>query len=709
MATPTSARQRLSKIEIPIFASALNRRVDARGTNGSNPWLDGIFYEGQWGQAIAIAFGKEKPVYSYYFLKPSDTKLVASTPKLAAYAKQWTGSGGKQGIAGVSPVFAKSFRQAYQTIADATNLGFEQAATPEQANVWIANAYFANEGKSKSGPGVDLGMHEGFFDHRTWKLNATPLIQTLNAFESERESKQGALGPGTSSFATIVHEAGHGNGLSHPHDAGLGGIMKGVFPGLVDGDAFADFGTGLYGLTQTPFTMMSYKRGYTNPTINSREEFYKDNIATPMALDVAALQIKYGTNRTTRRGNTTYVLNPDRWVCIYDAGGDDWVKLQADAAAAPVRRDAYLNLRPAEMNAIRPHSGEPMEAYDFNLGARINLALNTLISAQTSSIGSPLGMGTAFAEKITRVLDHPLPKDTRELWLAQLTGIGDDLASLEASQVNPLQVLTAVKQYMNSSFFAMTKKVPLAEMRQFAPDFKALSDRELSVIRDTLALSDELLTFVNNHYPLTFKQPSGPQSQVADLARINALQQTLLERSSKGIAGYPSYLAGLNGGFTIAAGVLIENAEGGAGHDQIIGNAERNKLLGLDGNDVLEGYLGADTLSGGKGADVFVYANSADSPFAASARDTITDFAASDRISFKKLKEAIAKETSPISDVVDADFDLRYVGSQPFAKRPGEIRFAQGLLSLDLNGDGLPEMGINLPGVTVFQAANLIA
>ncbi|MAR06418.1 MAG: hypothetical protein CL862_04895 [Cyanobium sp. NAT70] len=36
------------------------------------------------------------------------------------------------------------------------------------------------------------------------------------------------------------------------------------------------------------------------------------------------------------------------------------------------------------------------------------------------------------------------------------------------------------------------------------------------------------------------------------------------------------FFRGLNGGLTIAAGVIIENARGGQGDDVIVGNAEDN-------------------------------------------------------------------------------------------------------------------------------------
>src|SRR5262249_33436870 len=85
-----------------------------------------------------------------------------------------------------------------------------------------------------------------------------------------------------------------------------------------------------------------------------------------------------------------------------------------------------------------------------------------------------------------------------------------------------------------------------------------------------------------------------------------------------------------NGGFTIAAdvtdfdhdgvfGVIIENAIGGPGRDELIGNEFNNKLSGRGGSDTLRGGRGDDTLSGGTESDTFIFEPNW-------GHDTITDF-----------------------------------------------------------------------------------
>ena len=62
--------------------------------------------------------------------------------------------------------------------------------------------------------------------------------------------------------------------------------------------------------------------------------------------------------------------------------------------------------------------------------------------------------------------------------------------------------------------------------------------------------------------------------------------------------------AEIKGGYTIANGVVIENATGGSGDDLLLGNSADNVLTGNDGDDVLMGRDGNDKLFGGAGNDL---------------------------------------------------------------------------------------------------------
>jgi Ca2+-binding RTX toxin-like protein len=91
-------------------------------------------------------------------------------------------------------------------------------------------------------------------------------------------------------------------------------------------------------------------------------------------------------------------------------------------------------------------------------------------------------------------------------------------------------------------------------------------------------------------------------------ATIDLRPATLLDAPGGG--GFESTVAGVRGGFTIAAdfrnvaynvgaetGVVIENARGGSGNDTLIGNRAANVFYGRGGQDSMDGGEGADMAS----------------------------------------------------------------------------------------------------------------
>ena len=91
--------------------------------------------------------------------------------------------------------------------------------------------------------------------------------------------------------------------------------------------------------------------------------------------------------------------------------------------------------------------------------------------------------------------------------------------------------------------------------------------------------------------------------QAGTVAALIDLTAATLDYSPTG-GGVVSFVDGIFGGFTIANGVVIENATGGGGGDTIIGNAAANVLTGNGGADILMGRAGNDTLLGGLGDDM---------------------------------------------------------------------------------------------------------
>jgi Ca2+-binding RTX toxin-like protein len=93
-------------------------------------------------------------------------------------------------------------------------------------------------------------------------------------------------------------------------------------------------------------------------------------------------------------------------------------------------------------------------------------------------------------------------------------------------------------------------------------------------------------------------------------ATIDLLAATLDYSPTGG--GVLSYLngpadSGLRGGYTIANGVIVENATGGSGTDALLGNDAANRLTGNAGDDTFLGRGGDDIISGGVGTDTAIY------------------------------------------------------------------------------------------------------
>ncbi|MCF5547143.1 M10 family metallopeptidase C-terminal domain-containing protein [Pseudomonas salomonii] len=131
------------------------------------------------------------------------------------------------------------------------------------------------------------------------------------------------------------------------------------------------------------------------------------------------------------------------------------------------------------------------------------------------------------------------------------------------------------------------------------------------------------------------------------------------------------------GNVSIAKGVVVENAVGGSGNDQLIGNDVSNRLTG---------GAGGDTLLGGGGADTFVYNKASDS--SPGNPDKLNDFVSGvDKIDLSSLlKEAgIAK---PIITGVHTDQAGKMPGKKGELLLDYDKKTQMHRLTLDVSGDG---------------------
>lgn len=157
---------------------------------------------------------------------------------------------------------------------------------------------------------------------------------------------------------------------------------------------------------------------------------------------------------------------------------------------------------------------------------------------------------------------------------------------------------------------------------------------------------------------------------------------------------------GLGNGDVIRAGGGDDFLAGGMGNDALFGAQGDDSLNGSNGMDILAGGAGTDKLTGGAGADVFVFASSQDSRSGKGSRDTIIDFMVGvDKIDLHAIDaDALALEYQ----------SFNFIGSAAFSGQAGELRFAKGIISADLDGDRGADFQISLLHVTTLQATDFL-
>ena len=235
-----------------------------------------------------------------------------------------------------------AYAAALQMWANVANINIAEANSAAAANFdenWVSNAYMVS----------NFGTFGGY---HYFPDNPTPIPGYYNAGYNYWTGN--SIKPSGYGFQILMHEIGHGLGMAHPHDTGMG---TGLLPGVT---SESDYGTLRY--NQTLHTIMSYNEGtFSNANVNGFS--YKE---TPMAFDVAAIQFLYGANTTFASGDNTYLL-PDAntagtgWVCIWDTGGTDTIQYDGT-------RNAVVDLRVATLVNGDPNAGGFVSRAGFIFG-----------------------------------------------------------------------------------------------------------------------------------------------------------------------------------------------------------------------------------------------------------------------------------------------------------------------------------------------------
>ena len=138
--------------------------------------------------------------------------------------------------------------------------------------------------------------------------------------------------------------------------------------------------------------------------------------------------------------------------------------------------------------------------------------------------------------------------------------------------------------------------------------------------------------------------------------------------------------------------------EGKDGNDSITGSNNNDIIVGGNGDDKLTGGLGADKLTGNAGKDRFIFTTTAQMGLGTN-KDTIADFQRD-----QDLVDLVAIDANTL---LTGNQAFTYIGSANFSKA-GELRFASGIVSGDVNGDKVADFELAMTGITVLSSTNFL-
>ncbi len=512
------------------------------------------------------------------------------------------------------------------------------------------------------------------------------------------------------SVITMIHEAGHALGLSHPGDYNAlddddgDGVPD---PITYENDAF-------YAQDSLQYTVMSYfdalETGAQHVDWTLMNFAYA---ATPLVHDISALQRIYGVDTTTRTGDTVYGFNStaDRAaydftqntrpiVTIWDAGGNDtidfsgWntpstIDLNEGSFSSGGGIENFLTL--AEINANRAAIG---------FGARTQ-AQYDLYLTQFNATGSPLyrdNISIAYGA----VIENARGGGGNDLIIANRAanridgGAGSDTVSYETMDGRSGGIVVSI----GADVFGAGA---------------AAGDRLISIENVTGTRSNDVI--VGDGGNNTIDGGAGGRDVmyggrgIDTLSYASATESVVLNLQNGRTGGasigdvYYDFENIIGTGFedTLDGNSGANKIWGGAGGDRIQGNNGNDDLYGEGGNDIIAGNSGDDRITGGAGGDrmtgdqgndVFIFT-------AIEAQtDVIVDFTRGrDRIDLSAI-DAIAGTT--------ADDAFSFIGSSAFSNVAGQLRFAGGFLTGDVNGDGVADFTIQLSGVTVLGVPDVV-
>ncbi len=141
---------------------------------------------------------------------------------------------------------------------------------------------------------------------------------------------------------------------------------------------------------------------------------------------------------------------------------------------------------------------------------------------------------------------------------------------------------------------------------------------------------------------------------------------------------------------------------GSAVSDILIGSARSDTISGLDGIDLLRGGRGPIFLPGGDDADRFDFNSVFDSRKGAASTIVIDDFEQD------RWHDRIDLKTIDANTHVNGNQKFHFIGDDAFHHREGELRFRNGLVKGDVDGDGRADFEIAVENVIDLVRADFV-
>lgn len=173
-------------------------------------------------------------------------------------------------------------------------------------------------------------------------------------------------------------------------------------------------------------------------------------------------------------------------------------------------------------------------------------------------------------------------------------------------------------------------------------------------------------------------------------------EETLVNIENAIGTSYDDTLSGGNGDNKLQGMNGFDVLNGRDGNDTLYGGNGGDNLHGGDGNDKLIGGKGQDLLEGQSGSDTFIF-QSIDDSVVGDKRDVITDFSQSNN-------EKIDVSAIPI----DGEDSFTFIGTHAFSDTAGELRFKNGILSGDVDGDGKADFQVQVDNHDTLQNSDFI-